>query len=425
MNVLRLITREIVFRKLGFALGVLSVLAAVGTLVAALTVLRKHDARTEQIIAAKEAETKARLAQLEDDYRKITLKMGFNVLILPKAQNLSDLYADDYATQYMPEEYATRLAKSRVATINHILPSLQQKVRWPEYDRTILLMGVRGVVYLHSPKQTPLLQPVDPGQMVLGAELARNLNLKVGEQTKFFGRTFTVSKINEDRGNKDDITVWIDLTAAQEILGKPGQINAILALDCTCATDDRLAHIRAEIGKILPDTQIIEFQSQALARAETRYRAEVEAQAALAQEKKNRARLRAEREAFAAVLVPVVMIGSAVWIGFLALANVRERRVEIGVLRALGLRRRQIFTLFLGKAMLTGLVGAALGYTAGVLAGNSWKEAADQTPLHVPWFDLQLMIILLVAAPLLAALASWLPALLAAQQDPADILREE
>jgi putative ABC transport system permease protein len=425
MTVSRLILREITFRKLGFALGVVSVLVAVGTLVAALTVLRKHDARTEQIITAKEAATQARLAQLEDDYRKITLKMGFNVLILPKDQNLSDLFADDYATKYMPEDYATTLAQSRVATINHILPSLQQKVKWPEHGRTILLMGIRGVVYLHSKQQKPLLQPVAPGQMILGAELARNLNLKAGDSTALFGRPFTVSKVNEERGTKDDITVWIDLTTAQEILDKKGLINAILALDCTCATDDRLAHIRAEIGKILPETQIIEFQSQALARAETRHRAAAEAAAALDQEKTGRARLRAERESFAAMLVPVVMLGSAVWIGFLALANVRERRAEIGVLRALGLRRRQIFTLFLGKAILTGLVGAALGYLAGRLAGNAWKEAADQTPLALPWFDPTLLAIVLVAAPVLAALASWLPALLAAQQDPANILREE
>ena len=425
MSVAHLVVREIAFRKLSFALGVLSVLAAVGTLVAALTVLRKHDARTEQIIAAKEAATKARLAQLEDDYRKITLKMGFNVLILPKDQNLSDLYADDYATKYMPEEYAPRLAKSRVATINHILPSLQQKVKWPESDRTVLLMGVRGEVYLPSKQQKPLLQPVEPGQMILGAELARNLQLKKGDRTKLMGREFTVHQINEERGTKDDITVWIDLATAQELLDKKGLINAILALDCTCATVDRLAQIRGEIAKILPDTQIIEFQSQALARAETRHRAAAEAVAAIEQEKQNRARLRRERESFAAVLVPVVMLGSAVWIGFLALANVRERRTEIGVLRALGLRRRQIFSLFLGKAVLTGLVGAALGYAAGVLAGNSWKEAADQTPLTLPWLDPTLLAIVLVAAPVLAAIASWLPALIAAQQDPADILREE
>jgi len=412
MNIGRLIIREILFRKLGFALGVLSVLAAVGCLVGALASLRNHDRRTEQIIAAKQAETQEKMEQLADDYRRITLKLGFNVLILPKDQKLSDLYADDYASKYMPEEYATRLAKSRVATINHILPSLQQKVKWPETGRTILLMGVRGEVYMRGAGQKPLLEPVQAGKIVLGCELHQSLNLKVGDKTRLMGREFTVAKLNDERGTKDDITAWINLAEAQTMLGKERLINGILALDCTCA-DARLPLIRAEIEKILPDTQVIEFASQAIARAETRNRASAETDAAIEREKQGRARLRSERESFAAVLVPLVVLGCAVWIGFLALANVRERRGEIGVLRALGVRARQILWLFLGRAVAMGVAGACLGYAAG------------QTAIAGAEFNAPLLAAVLAGAPLLSALASWIPALLAAQQDPADILRQE
>lgn len=425
MKLHRLVFREILHRKLSFSLGIISVAVAVACLVGALAILRKHDARTEQIIAAKEAETQQQMANLEDDYRKLMLKMGFNVLILPKDQNLSDLYADDFASKYMPEEYATRLAKSRVVTINHILPSLQQKVKWPENERTILLMGVRGEVYIQSKQQKPLLEPVALGAMVLGNELARNLALKPGDKTKLMGREFTVAKINPERGNKDDITVWINLAEAQELLDKRDLINGILALDCTCDTVDRLSRIRSEIARILPDTQIIEYASQALTRAEARERAALEAQASIQREKEGRNKLRGEREALAAVLVPVVLIGSAVWIGLLALANVRDRRIEIGILRALGLRSRQILLIFLGKAIVIGLGGAFLGYLAGRLVGATWREAPGAPSIQIAFVDPKLLLLVLVAAPLLAALASWLPAMSAAQQDPAEVLREE
>jgi putative ABC transport system permease protein len=425
MKLYRLVFREILHRKLSFSLGVMSASVAVACLVAELAILQKHDARTEQVIAAREAETRQEMAKLEDDYRKITLKMGFNVLILPKGQNLSDLYADDFASKYMPEEYATRLAKSRVATINHVLPSLQQKVKWPEYERTVLLMGVRGEVYIQSKQQKPLLEPVAPGTMILGNELARNLTLKAGDKTKLMGREFTVAKVNAEHGNKDDITVWISLGEAQELLGKPGLINGILALDCTCDTVDRLGRIRPEIARILPDTQLVEYASQALARAEARQRAAVEAQASIQREKDGRDKLRAEREALAAVLVPVVMVGGGVWIGLLALANVRDRRGEIGILRALGLRSRQILLIFLGKAVATGLAGACLGYVAGRVIGVMWREAPGAPPIHLAFVDLRLLLLVVAAAPLLAALASWLPAISAAQQDPAMVLREE
>ncbi len=425
MTLHRLIFREILHRKLSFALGVFSAAVAVAFLVAALAILQKHDARTEQIIAAKETETQQQMAKLEDDYRKLMLKMGFNVMILPKDQNLSDLYADDFASKYMPEEYATRLAKSRVATINHILPSLQQKVKWPERERTVLLMGVRGEVYLQSASQKPLLDMVAPGTMIVGQELARSLPLKVGDKTKLMGREFAVAKINPERGNKDDITVWINLSEAQELLDKRGLINGILALDCTCDTVDRLGRIRPEIARILPDTQVIEYASQALTRAEARQRAGAEALASVEREKEGRAKLRSEREALISVLVPVVMVGSAVWIGMLALANVRDRRGEIGILRALGLRSRQILVIFLGKAVVIGLGGAALGYGVGRAVGVFWREAPGVAAGSFAFVDGRLLFLVLVAAPVLAALASWLPALVAAQQDPAETLREQ
>jgi putative ABC transport system permease protein len=425
MNLYRLMFREILHRKLSFSLGVVSASMAVACLVAELAILKKHDLRTDQIIAAKEATTRQQMAKLEDDYRKVMLKMGFNVLILPKDQNLSDLYADDFASKYMPEEYATLLARSRVATINHVLPSLQQKVKWPERERTLLLMGVRGEVYIQSSRQKPLLEPVAPGTMVLGHELGRNLSLKPGDKTRFMGREFTVAKINPERGNKDDITVWISLAEAQELLGKPGLINGILALDCTCDTLNRLGHIRPEIAQILPDTQVIEYASQALTRAEARQRAAAEAQASIQREKEGRSKLRAEREALAAVLVPVVMVGSGVWIGLLALANVRDRRGEIGILRALGLRSHQILLIFLGKAAATGLAGAVAGYVAGRVIGVLWREGPGAPGIHLAFIDPWLLSLVLVAAPLLAALASWLPAISAAQQDPAVVLREE
>ncbi|MCX7886474.1 MAG: FtsX-like permease family protein [Verrucomicrobiae bacterium] len=425
MNLTRLILREIGYRWLNFLLGVVSVTVAVAGLTGALTILEKHDRRTEQLVAAKEAETREKMAAMQDDYRKIMLKMGFNVLILPKDQNLSDLYADDFASKYMPEEYATRLAKSRVATINHVLPSLQQKVKWPEQERTVLLMGVRGEVYIQKKTQKPLLEPVAPGTMVVGQELARSVGLKPGDKTRFMGRDFTVAKVNPQRGNKDDITIWINLSEAQELLDKRGLINGILALDCTCDTVDRLGIIRSEIEKILPDTQVIEFASQALARAEARRRAEAEAADAIRREKEGRAKLRAEREAMAAVLVPVVVVASAVWIGFLALANVRERRAEIGILRALGLRARQIFLVFIGRACVIGVCGAVVGHVVGRVGGAMWHEAPGMPQIEMAVVDVRLLLMALLAAPFLSALASWLPALVAAQQDPAVILREE
>ena len=424
MNVSRFVLREIAFRRLNFLLGLLAVVAAVGGLVAALASLARFQRRSEELLAEKKAQTEKEMAKLKDDYRKITKQLGFNVLILPKDQNLADLFAEDYAARQMPEEYAERLARARVATINHLLPILQQKIKWPETERTILLVGTRGEIPMAAQdEKKPLLDLVPAGTLVVGYELHRSLKLSAGQKVWLLGRQFTVAKLNPERGTKDDITVWMNLKEAQELLDKPGRINAILALECVCATA-RLPEMRAEIRKILPETQVIEFAGQALARAEARQRAEQEAEQRLKREEESRAGLLAQRESFAAILAPALMAASALWIALLAWVNARERRFEIGILRAIGWRAAHILELFLGKALALGLAGAAVGYLAGLLVEAVCQRLVEPGAPAPLLFSAAHLLLALLVAPLLACAASWLPAWLAAQQDPAATLRE-
>ena len=424
MSIWRLVFKEALRRRLNFILAAAAVLAAVTCLVGAVTFLRAHDMRTEWIVERKEARTRKAMESLEEEYRFITKKMGFNILILPKGQNLGDLYADDYASEYMPEEYVERLANSKIMSVRHLLPSLQQKLVWPERQRTVILIGTRGEVPLeHRAARDPILEPVPPGTMVVGYELHRSLNLSVGDKLRLLDREFTVGRLHEERGTKDDITIWVNLAEAQELLDKRGLINGILALECRCAWAD-LARVREDVSRILPETQIIEMAGKALARAEARRAVERAASEAIEAERRNRGRLRRERENLAAVLVPVVLATAALWVGILALLNVRERRPEIGILRAMGLRSRQVLALFVAKAALVGLAGAIPGYALGWTLGGSWEAVPGESFSASSHFDLRLALLVVVVTPVFAGVAAWLPALVASRSDPADVLRE-
>ena len=384
MTVWQLVIKEIIRRKSNFVSGLVAVTLAVAVLAGSMTILRLHDLRTERIVARKERETKDRLATLEDDYRKIMKNLGFNLLIFPENQRLSDFYADDVVSAYMPEIYATRLAEAKIVTIRHLLPSLQEKVKWPERKRTVILIGSRGEVpSLFRDAREPILVAVPKGRAVIGHELAESLGLKSGDPISLFGRTFTISHCNEERGSKDDISIWIDLAEAQELLNKPGRINAILALKCICAGNE-LALVRRDVAAVLPGVQVIEQGSKVLTRAEARDRAAQEAADALAAEVRNRRQLREEQERFSAILVPLVLFVSALWIGLVFYTNVRERRSEIGILRALGARSRTILRLFLTKALLMGFVGGLTGYAVGVGGRNQPAGGSDVLALRAP-----------------------------------------
>ena len=265
----------------------------------------------------------------------------------------------------------------------------------------------------------PILVAVKKGHAVVGHELAESLGLRAGDRITLFGRTFTVGQCNEERGSKDDISIWIDLAEAQGMLGQPGRINAILALKCHCAGNE-LANVRRDVASILPGVQVIEQGSKVLTRAEARDRASQEAAEALAGEVGNRRQLRGEQEKFSSVLVPLVLLASALWIGMVFYTNVRERRSEIGILRALGAGARTILRLFLTKALLMGCAGGLAGYVLGTSIG-----LARQGEIGVSFLDPRLFLLTFCTAVILSLAASWAPVYYAARQEPAEVLREE
>jgi hypothetical protein len=465
MNVMHLILREMRHRIGSSLLALFSISAAVGCLIGALTLLRADDVRTERILADKEEEVarvvadkdqdvteavaarQADVAQagvaLEDAMRKITKGLGFNIYILPGDQDVNELNVNGTVSKTMPAEYAKRLADSDIITINHLLPMVMEKLEWEEFKEDIILIGTRGEIPLKERAfKKPLLQQVPDGMMVVGHGLHTKLKLKKDQKVKLNGHEFTVKQTLPERGTSDDVTVWVSLSKAQTMLGRENLINMMQALECNCATEDRVAEIRADLARILPGTQVVELGDRALARAEARNTAKETAvvtlereraagAAALAREKQageadvareraGRQKLKDEHEGFAAVLVPLAVLGAAVWIGVLTFGNVRQRRSEIGILRALGLQSAQILMIFLGKALLIGIVGAAVGYAIGFGLGTTWGGE----PVAV-LFAPSDMLLAVVLAPLLASLGSWLPAMLAARQDPAVVLQGE
>src|SRR5262249_54833443 len=104
---------------------------------------------------------------------------------------------------------------------------------------------------------------------------------------------------------------------------------------------------------------------------------------------------------------------------------VYERVSEIGILRALGVGAGQVFALFLSKALFVGVVGAIAGYVLGTTLGLTLGGVSDPAAWLDVGLDPWLLGLVLLAAPALCALASLLPAVHAARQDPALVLQQE
>ena len=408
MGIWHLVRKEISYRRLNFAQAMLGVLVAAAGLVGPMTVLRAYSIRAEK-----------RLRAVEKEYKKQTLKYGFNVRVIPAGQDRGDFFEKGYATKTMDQAYARRLADSDIlTTIRHLTPTLRQKVLWTEHKRKILLVGAHGETPLkeRSRRKPAIIKIIPEGKIDLGYDLWNSLDLRAKQEVVFLGRKFTVRNCHSEQGSEDDISVWMDLQAAQELTDQLGKINEIQAVDCTCADADP-EKIRAELSKILPQTQVILKVKPAVARAKVRLTAQ---QTRVAELK--------DKQALAAVTAALLIVAAAVWISLLAFGNVRQRTMEIGILRAIGLSGGQILSVFLVRSLLIGLVGAICGVIVGGCLGAgvaaAWGELTELSQAYAlfsPW----MLGLVVLCSPVLSAVVSWPPAMLASRQDPAVVLSRE
>ena len=407
MSIFSLLNKELVHRKGNALLAICIVTTIVGLIVGTLMLSDAYQRNAAQNVA-----------KLDDEIRKTMKELGFNIFVLPKDLNLASFFEQDFGAETMSEDLVHQLADAKdVVTINHLRPALIRKVDWPEQNRQIILMGVKGVVpwsHRKNPKK-PLAEPVPAGKINLGNVLAKEVNADTGQVVSLQGHKFTVGEVYSARGNEDDITAWVELATVQEMLGLPDRINMIQALNCNCASIDALAEIEAEISGVLGDeVKVMELNTELIARAQAR------------------TKVAASGTQHVAVLRKTTQIGFAVLtclgsllLAFLSLRNANERISEVGMLRAIGVSRNQLLGLFLGKSCLLGFAGGLIGLGFGVaIASLVGAGIGDSGLANQLSFDWRLPLVVPASAAVVTVLATWIPVEMVTGKDPAHILRE-
>ncbi|MBL9135724.1 MAG: hypothetical protein JNK85_07645 [Verrucomicrobiales bacterium] len=383
MNTLRLILRELRHHRLNALLSLAGLTGAVALLVI-----------IQMTTTAAARET-----------RRVMRDLGFNLRIIPKATDMDHFWAHGFSDQTMPADTVTRLAAQQgiFVTFNHLTPALEGRLALG--DREFLLTGVGDSVVGPGEAKQPMGFKIARGHVYLGSTVAQHLKAKRGSTLPLKTRDFNVERVLAESGTEEDVRIFTSLADAQELLGHPGRINEIKAIDCLCLTADKdpLAQLRAALEKALPEAKVLQLRTMADARA----------------------RQRQMTERYARFAVPVVLIVAAVWLGLLAWLNVRDRQAEVGLWRALGHGSTRIAGLFLGKALLLGIAGALVGYAIGTTVALRYGAELFQVTAKSLAAEPSLLLWALVLAPGFSAVASLLPALQAVTQDPAESLRAD
>ena len=107
------------------------------------------------------------------------------------------------------------------------------------------------------------------------------------------------------------------------------------------------------------------------------------------------------------------------------MANIRSRRWQFGILRSIGVTRSQLLRLVLGEAILLGLVGCALGLSAGMLMSVNANRLTESiigyvVPIKPPWAIIEIGTMIVMVTAILASL--W-PAASVARAEPLSLLQ--
>ena len=123
----------------------------------------------------------------------------------------------------------------------------------------------------------------------------------------------------------------------------------------------------------------------------------------------------------------ISLIVSSIMIGIIMYISVLERTKEIGILRALGARKKDITRVFNAETFIIGLFSGLLGIgiavilciPANIIIQNltDLKNVATLNPVHA--------IILISISLILTLIGGYIPAKLASKKNPVEALRTE
>lgn len=204
-------------------------------------------------------------------------------------------------------------------------------------------------------------RPQGDGDLLAGSRAATKLGLKPGDSVALSGGTFRVAGTLASTGTQEDDLLYISLPKAQALWNRPGEVSLIevSAFCSTCPIED----INAQIASAIPIARV----------------------SALLKAVEGRRLLIDQFRLFSALLSGLMILVGCLIVLSSTLAGVRDRRGEIGIFRAIGYRRKHIFSIILienlALAAVGGLAGVAL---AGLAAGPLARAVAGVTHAILP-----------------------------------------
>lgn len=333
-------------------------------------------------------------------------QFGANIVMVPKTQNLSLNYGgvDVGGVSYKVREFDQDELRN-IYTIKNSknLSIVAPKVLGPvkAKDTNVLLMGV---VFEEELALKTWWQkasgdyPQAPDQVMLGARAASLLGFSSGDIIRLSGKPYKISTVLKPTGGAEDDAIISELSAAQHILGKEGKVSMV-EISAFCQGCP-ISEMTLQIAEKFPAAKVTAMKQAVMSKMQS---------------------IDMFKSFSLGVSMIVILIGSLLVLVTM-MGSVNERTREIGIFRAIGFRRGHVMQIILLEAMLLGIIGGILGFSA----GNGFAYVIIPIVLKDSVFagmNLELGAVSVLMSVALSLMASLYPAFKASSMDPSEALR--
>ena len=231
------------------------------------------------------------------------------------------------------------------------------KVYYLAKQGSVSVTGVDPAAWPHLTTATlatgRFLGPADTNQIVIGGRLANSFfsqKLGVNQLLSIEGRVFRIVGILDD----ESTSVYMPITSAYDVLDEK-ESDVYDSLVIKVRDESRLNESLAAMTQKLASVRHV-----TLAKPDFTVSSNKERQA-------QRAEMMDSMTMFLTAIAAVALLVGAVGVANTMFTSVLEKTKEIGIMKAVGARNKDILTIFLLNASIIGFIGGALGIVAGYL----------------------------------------------------------
>ncbi len=318
-------------------------------------------------------------------------------LILVRAGSTNQLSSS------LDEGIETRLRK--LDGVADVAPTLVDTVAFEDKNlAAVLVDGWRGGSLLFRGVRIlegRMLDPRDRDAILLGRILSLNLGAHSGEKLDVAGRTFQVVGVFESDSLFENGALIMPIETLQTMMGRENQVTGFVIKARSAETRD-LDALRKRVEQAFPGTAASPARDYVTGDTQ----------------------IRLSRAMAGTTALVAFFLGGVGMLNTMLMA-IFERTRELGLLRAVGWRRRRVILLVLGESFALALVGSLLGCLLAVIGLRVLTLFPTAAGFIDPNLPPEVMPLALLMGVGLSLLGGTYPAIRAASLDPIQALRHE